>query len=82
MKKLFLMFFVVGLVALSATPAWAPLVTTFSDDSSSSSSSSSFSDTSTVDLSDRDTSQPTWSPSFENTTPAGQAAGGPIEDND
>lgn len=35
-------------------------------------------DTSTVDLSDKDTDQPVQSPSLENTTPAGQAPGGPI----
>lgn len=35
-------------------------------------------DTSTVDLSDKDTDQPVQSPSFENTTPAGQAPGGPV----
>lgn len=35
-------------------------------------------DTSVVDLSDVDTDQPVQSPSFENTTPAGQAPGGPI----
>lgn len=38
-------------------------------------------DTSVVDLTGLDTDQPVQSPSFENTTPAGQAPGGPIEDN-
>ena len=37
-------------------------------------------DSSVVDLSDVDTTQPVKSPSFENTTPAGMAPGGPIED--
>lgn len=32
-----------------------------------------------VDLTGLDTDQPVQSPSFENTTPAGQAPGGPIE---
>jgi hypothetical protein len=36
-------------------------------------------DTSTVDLSDKNTDQPVQSPSSENTTPAGMAPGGPIE---
>lgn len=36
-------------------------------------------DTTVVDLSDVNTDQPVQSPSFENTTPAGQAPGGPIE---
>lgn len=66
------------ILVLSAGSAFAPLVTVVDDDYSSSSSSSD--DTSVVDLSDRDTDAPTWSPSFDNTTPAGMAPGGPIED--
>ena len=71
MKKIiYTAVFVLVVLGVSAKPAWAPLVHTFSDDSSSSGSS----DSSVVDLSDRDTDAPTWSPSFENAT-----SGGPIE---
>ena len=77
MKKTF--FLIIGLLLLTSGLAYAPLVTTFEDTSESSSGSGS-DDTSVVDLSDKDTDQPTWSPSFENTPPAGSAPGGPIED--
>ena len=39
-------------------------------------------DTSVVDLSDVDTDQPVYGPSFENETPAGYAPGEPILDED
>ena len=76
MKKKIGLMTAAGLVLWTGL-AYAPLVTTFDDSASSSSSSD---DTSVVDLSDVDTDQPTWSPSFENETPSGWASGGPISD--
>ncbi len=83
MKK---MVFVIAAIAVAvlmcADKAYAPLVLQTDQDSSSSSSSDSSSnqDTSVVDLSDKDTDQATWSPSFENETPSGSAPGGPVEE--
>ena len=65
MKK---MFFLMGAILfLSSGVAYAPLVTVV-DDSATSDSDTATGDTDVVDLSDVDTDQPTWSPSFENTS--------------
>lgn len=64
---------VIFAVVMVAGSAYAPLVLKLDDsqssssssDTSSSSSSSSNQDSSVVDLSDKDTSQTTWSPSFD-----------------
>ncbi len=74
-KYLVIALFALGGISVCAGTLYAPLVSTTEGTSSSSSNS----DTSTVDLSDRDTDAPVQSPSFENTTPAGQAPGQPIE---
>jgi len=83
MKKTFFAVLLLASVAclFAASPAFAPLVLTTNDSQSGSSNESASQDTSAVDLSDKDTSQTTWSPSFENTTPSGQASGGPVEEN-
>ena len=76
MKKLLL-----GLLALAATfPVFAAEDTSVVDlrDDPSVSTPVENDDTSTVDLSDKE-SDVVNSPSLENTTPAGQAPGGPIE---
>jgi hypothetical protein len=73
-KALAFALLALALSGFYAGPLYAPLVTTIQETQSSQGS-----DTSTVDLSDKDTDAPVQSPSFENTTPAGQAPGGPIE---
>ncbi len=69
-KMIFVIAAIVVAVVMCADKAYAPLVLQTSQDSSSSSESSSDSssnqDTSVVDLSDKDTDQATWSPSFDN----------------
>lgn len=52
---------------LASGVAYAPLVTVY-DEPEDTDTGSTNDDTSVVDLSDVDTDQPTWSPSFENET--------------
>lgn len=75
MRKFLAIFFAGSMLWTGA--AYAELVTVIDEGSDE---SSTHDDADVVDLSDKDTDQPTWSPSFENTTPAGQAPGGPIEE--
>jgi hypothetical protein len=77
MKKIAVLMVVlaIGIGFFAVGPAFAPLVLNTQSDSGSTNQ-----DTSVVDLSDKNTDEPTWSPSFDNTTPAGQAPGGPIEE--
>lgn len=68
------------LVAMTSLPSFAADDTSVVDlsDNTSSPAPAENKDTSTVDLSDKQ-SDAVYSPSLENTTPAGQAPGGPIE---
>ncbi len=77
MKKLICFMMIAGFMLAFSGIARAELVNVVDDSSSSSSTPNQ--DTSVVDLSDKNTDAPVQSPSFENTTPAGQAPGGPIE---
>lgn len=81
MKKLAVLLSLAGFVLTVSVPAFADNINEAYNGQSSSvaGTSSNSSDTNTVDLSDKDTDQPVQSPSQDNTTPAGQAPGQPIE---
>lgn len=64
MKRMF--FLMVAMLCFGSGVAYAPLVTVYEEPEDTDSGTTD-EDTSVVDLSDVDTDQPTWSPSFENT---------------
>ncbi|HEY8037054.1 MAG TPA: hypothetical protein VIF37_15845 [Methylobacter sp.] len=75
--KILLIGLLVAMTSLSSFASDDTSVVDLRDDTSSSVPTEN-QDTSTVDLSDKQ-SDTVYSPSLENTTPAGQAPGGPIE---
>ncbi|HTL69802.1 MAG TPA: hypothetical protein VL404_00780 [Candidatus Eisenbacteria bacterium] len=72
------LFLLLALIAAFAGTAFADNINEAYNGSDTVAGTADSSETSTVDLSDKDTDQPVQSPSFENTTPAGQAPGQPI----